>query len=441
MNKTPGVLALCLMVLGISFGLPPVVHGQKAIRVKIEKVKQNPAGYKWGEATDKDLERARSRSLADLISNIRVVIFSITNLDEEVSALDDSSHVRIEFENKIHTFSNLVLTGIKRYEEKVRKRKWKVFTYISQASLDESIKQREGKILDYMQAGLEATTEGRVSEALRNYYWGYLLTKSHPRNIKTDWGKTFNGPVEFTRLINATLEDIDIDPAGESYSVAGDLVIPLSCTIGDKPVTELTFKFFYKGKIEYGLVDDGESKMVLPGASDGPVRDLFLFIDYKAEGAISSDKEIALLESFFGQRSSFSNRKLVRFRVPRKQPEIDGTGGEETAESEGVEQPAYGQLPSFRTEAVYVLLENRNDLDVFKQILRQFNRLGDIHFLKAEDIKTCNDCILAVIDDGYIVDMLYYNGSVYIGIENEMIYEDVASQYRGKGLIWFQERQ
>ena len=428
------------MVIGLSFGVPPLLHGQKAIRAKIEKIKQNTAGYKWGEATDKDRELARSRSLADLISNIQVEVFSAVSLDEEIRALGDSSHVRIEFKNRINSFSNMVLRDIQRYEDKARRRKWRVFTYITQASLDESTRQREGKILAYMQAGLEATSEGRISEALRNYYWGYLLSKSHPRIIIDARGETIDGKVEFTQLINATLEDIDIKPAGEPYSVGDVLLIPLSCTYNGVPITELSFTYYPRGEQAYGRVDDGKSMLELPGASDRTVRDLSLFIEYKNEGAIRSDREIELLDKLFGGRSSFSNRKLVRFGSPVKPPEVAGIGGEEPTEPEEVE-PAYGQLPSFRTEAVNVLLENRHDLEVFKQILRQFNRLGDIHFLKPEDIRTCNDCILVVIDDDYIADMLYYNGSAYIGIENELILEDVTTQYRGKGLIWFQERQ
>ena len=108
-------------------------------------------------------------------------------------------------------------------------------------------------------------------------------------------------------------------------------------------------------------MDDGEAMIVLPGASDRPVRDITLFIEYKAEGAINSDKEIALLESIFGQRSSFSNRKPVRFRLPIKRPVPEETGDEEPVEQEE-DEPVYGQIPSFRTEAVNVLLENRTGL-------------------------------------------------------------------------------
>ena len=428
------------MVIGLSFGVPPLLHGQKAIRAKIEKIKQNTAGYKWGEAADADLEKARLRSRADLISNIRVNIISSTSLRDEATARGDSSYARTEFENNINSFSNMVLSDIQRLEEKVRRGRWRVFTYVTRASLNESIRQREGKILAYMQAGLEATSEGRISEALRNYYWGYLLSKSHPRLIKDDRGETIDGEVQFTQLINATLEDIDIDPVGEPFFEGDVLLIPLSCTYGGKLITELSFTYFYKGKEEYGRVVDGTDMIELHGASDRPPRDLSLFIVYKSKGAILSDREIALLEKLFGGRSSFSNRKLVRFGSPVKPPEVAGIGGEEPAEPEEVE-PAYGQLPSFRTEAINALLENRHDLEVFKQILRQFNRLGDIHLLTPEDIRTCDDCILVVIDDDYIAEMLYYNGSSYVGIENELIYEDVASQYRGKGLIWFQERQ
>ena len=158
-----------------------LLYSQNSDIFKIDEIKSN-SSYIWGEGETEEKNEAQQIAEKDLLSKIQVFI-NITAFSEKGERETQEGTTFVDdFQKKYSSFTGLYLKGLERIAIK-EKKTWYVFTYIHRDFLKESFNLRKEKIKSFTFAGQKAAERGQISEALRNFYWGYLLALSYPDTI------------------------------------------------------------------------------------------------------------------------------------------------------------------------------------------------------------------------------------------------------------------
>jgi len=381
--------------------------------------------YVWGEAEGQDRGIVRRTADEDLITKIQVSIFVSDSL-----VIEESSAVyREEYKSLYTSFTNLYLKGLERIEHRKKHRwlgkgsdDWLILSYIHRDSLANSFKLRQAKLRGYVITGLSAADASRMGEALRNLYWGFLLSQTYPETLSVGSGIPSYPQVAIPNLINSILEDLQIE-VEESY-IDGDAVIaPLEFILRGKPVSEAYFSYYSGIGTEYAIVERGYVDLPIYDQPTSPTRKLTLAIEYKYTSEMSSDEEIAALYTIFGGKSVVNNLKSVELYFPWLVSEP--------------EPPAPFPEPS--TEALEALNERRTDLRDFLELLDQYKKLGFLNYGRRSEMGDLQNCYVAIADESKVVDILFYDGQRYVGLNSRKSYSDLSPHFKGKRAIWIRE--
>lgn len=273
--------------------LPLWVAAQKPLD-EIARIKASD-DYIWGEGRGDTDAKATQSALNDLISKISVTVQSETSLD--MQSINDGKNVdsKSAMEAVIKTYSTGSLTNTKSIFVTHEPNAY-VFRYMEKDELEKIFEEREDRILSYVYTAQNAEREGRIDDALRNYYWGFCLLKSlqHPNKVKLERdGVKHTLMVWIPEQINQLLGNIKTEVA----KIEGN-VVDLLITYKGKPVTSLDFRFM-DGQ-NYSFVNsakDGISQIELNPAS--PTDKLQLKYEYEFTGQMRQDRELEMVMDVF----------------------------------------------------------------------------------------------------------------------------------------------
>lgn len=253
--------------------------------------------YLWGEGFGSTDAAAKQAALADLTAKISVSVSSEFNIDEQEINTSDGADSKSIIENVVRTYSSGTLTNtetvILKHEPEAQ-----AFAYIKKSEIEKIFKGREDRIFSYMRSAENAEKDGRIDDALRNYYWGFTLLKSlqHPNECR--YKSKQEGTEEvlvnwIPEKMNAILGNLRTDIAG----VEGE-IIQLLINYKGQPVTSVDFRFM-DGQNFSNICSakDGIAEIELrPGAS--PDR---LQVKYEFEylGQSRQDKELEQVMKLF----------------------------------------------------------------------------------------------------------------------------------------------
>ena len=168
--------------------------------------------------------------------------------------------------------------------------------YIHKDELEKIFQEREDRILSYVYTAQNAEREGRIDDALRNYYWGFCLLKSlqHPNAVKLEQdGVKHTLTVWIPEQINLLLGNIKTEVA----KIDGN-VIDLLITYKGKPVTSLDFRFMDgQNYSNINSAKDGLSQIELNPAT--PTDKLQLKYEYEFLGQMRQDRELEMVMDVF----------------------------------------------------------------------------------------------------------------------------------------------
>ena len=273
--------------------LPLWVAAQKPLD-EIARIKASD-DYIWGEGRGDTDAKATQSALNDLISKISVTVQSETSLD--MQQINDGKNIdsKSAMEAVIKTYATGSLTNTKSIFVTHEPNAY-VFRYMEKDELEKIFEEREDRILSYVYTAQNAEREGRIDDALRNYYWGFCLLKSlqHPNKVKLDQdGVKHTLTVWIPEQINQLLGNIKTEIA----KIDGN-VVDLLITYKGKPVTSLDFRFM-DGQ-NYSFVNsakDGISQIELNPAS--PTDKLQLKYEYEFTGQMRQDRELEMVMDVF----------------------------------------------------------------------------------------------------------------------------------------------
>lgn len=282
--------------------------------------------YNWGIGIGSNYNQARRNALENLTESI-------------------SLHIKSEFEqiveetnDDVDEYSKSVVTSyssavINQYEEKVIKEEpgdVEVLVYITREDLQEVFKQRELIISDFINQGVRAENEQRISDALRYYYWALVLTRSHPDNSKLrhDFCGSFDQPVmiglydrinrifSMLRFNITSVTQQDEPPQKQLH---------LSITFQDKPVQDLDYTYWvgdgYSGQIS---IRDGRGIAILDGQAAREMSILRLRIEYQYNNKAHLEPEVKLMmESVIIPYFERAEVRIALDDTPAQQPDLE----------------------------------------------------------------------------------------------------------------------
>ncbi len=254
-----------------------------------EDIKNDHKNYISGEGWGDSLEEAEQNALAALIRQISVVViqdFEVTNIEKQYN---DDTEVQSYLENKIQTYSNATLTNtetmVLSQEPDAHVARW-----MKRSELERVFEGRRAKVREYMINAEKAESKGKVDDALRNYYWAYILltTLPLPSEMKhIDAEKNEHTLVTYIpERMNEICESITASVASRN----GD-DLNLFFTYEGKPVASLDYTYFdgRRWSNQYSAKDGKGVLELAPGAL-GETLQLKIEYAYKNEAHI--DREI-----------------------------------------------------------------------------------------------------------------------------------------------------
>jgi len=288
----------------------------------IKAIKESPE-YIYGYAGNEDPEVAEKNALEDLLTKISVRVESSFELTAEEST---SEGFKEYSKSVIKTYSDASLTNVKKISYEKRN-VYYVLRYLTKTDLQKAFDLRKDKIISYLDVGTKAQKELRIADALRNYYYAYVLYLSHPYQNELKINE--NGKEELIGIllrdrINQILTLIDFEPTSIIPDKKDDKSrLILSCTYDGQKVENLDYKF-HNGKSLSNLnqVLNGTTEIMLYGAEQSELNKINIYIEYKNSNRAIYDKELNRVLNVV-KTSAFPNRKTIK--VPRKIDKITKT--------------------------------------------------------------------------------------------------------------------
>ncbi len=200
--------------------------------------------YLVGEGVGTSIDEADRIALADLISQISVVVskdFSLTKDETSVNGeFDTKSYANL----KMQTYSNATLTNTERIVVYDHIDEIKVGRYILKSEIDRIFEGRIRTLKEYIRLGRMAEGKLKIDDALRNYYWAYSMIKSvpHPSEIE------YFDEVDYVNIHPATWLPQQIDNILDGLDIEvlshDDTYVDLDFTYLGEPVSSLDFTYF-----------------------------------------------------------------------------------------------------------------------------------------------------------------------------------------------------
>lgn len=235
-----------LMLFLVSVCSLPVLNEAKA-QIDINHIKADPQ-YICAEGYGATFDEADSDALRRLSSQIWTYI-SHTAASSASDNIDSNGNINSHEVQEVfmETFTSNTIPNARMLELQPEP-DCKVFRYAHVDDIKRMIEAKKQRVLDYVATGKRAEELLQIDDALRNYYWAFMLARSHTEPIYAELGgQEIECTTGLLQKINRVI--LDIRPTLESCEFQdGSYKAFLKFIYNDHPVGSLTLKY-----------DDGQS--------------------------------------------------------------------------------------------------------------------------------------------------------------------------------------
>ena len=275
-----------------------------------ERIKADPSVI-WGEGWGASVEEADREALASLASRIAVgVAGEFRSVEEQRTTSSGTEYTSLR-RSRVELVTNATLRNTGRTVLKGGRRAH-VGRWIRRSELDAVFAAREQRISDLVRCAGAAEEECRAGDALRCYWWAYVLLRSLPRPSEL---RDVDGRMLLNAIpdrMNGVLGDISV-----SAAKAGGRLL-LSFRFRGLQVQDLAFSCFDgAGWSPRTEVRGGRAEVELAPGALGEIVQLKIEYEYRNEALM--DEELSGLVS--AQDSRMLKKALVIFR---RQKPYDG---------------------------------------------------------------------------------------------------------------------
>ena len=247
-------LLFCLFVSAFSSAI-------LAQKTNIEQIK-NSNEYYWGEGEGETMEEAEQDALAAIVRSISSYVY--TGQSKIVRETDDSGSTFQSDELKTRSFAALQDVRTIEVAQEGIGSKAKAFRYVFRKDVEKMFDEREARVVEFAEQGMQAERNLLIDDALRNYTWAYVLARTLPsgRQARIKYEGQDKIAVNFlpekirqvVRGIRGNVIDCEFD--GNRYLVRSEF------TYSGHPVAGLRMGYF-DGSVRRGPLDvkDGIGEM------------------------------------------------------------------------------------------------------------------------------------------------------------------------------------
>lgn len=261
---------------------------------------KNSGIYLFGTGISEDLKEAGKDALDDLSSQISVQVESdFISIVKEIGG-DFEEYTK----SVVKTYTNTSLQEVSKKEFK-EGQDWVVIRYIQKDKLDEIFLSRKEKIIDYVKIGEKAESENRIADALKNYYWAWVLLHSHPDNNRIRFSWESNNEIGLLIGLNDrinrlfSLIDIEIDKIVKNENAVEKTII-LKITFNGHLVENFDYKYQH-GNEESMLMSarNGLGSVDLYGESSKHLEKIWIKTEYEYKNKIYDPEVTNVMGNIF----------------------------------------------------------------------------------------------------------------------------------------------
>ena len=159
------------LLLGALLAGSGLVRGQEAV-VRI----QNDPDYYSAEGEGYDVYDAKNKAM--LLINNRIATW-VSSKTEDSSVTEGDTSYTIQ-SSEVKQFALTALRDVEYLVLEDEPNKARVFCWVSKADVQGMFDLRRQKALEYIETGKKAEQRLQIDDALRNYYWALMLSRSIP---------------------------------------------------------------------------------------------------------------------------------------------------------------------------------------------------------------------------------------------------------------------
>lgn len=235
----------------------------QTLTAKEWKAIQKSGDYIIGMGMSESMDHARQVAMADLVGKISskvetqfIYILGNTNNKESEGKM----------EKIIRSYSSVALNNVSEYIDKDHG-KFVIYRYMKNADLRAMFKRRIKMAKNWAKEAAEREKDGKIGDALQNYYWSLALLRSCPdgdlETISQDYNEV-NMMMDVRERVKHILENITIK-AVASENEGNSQRLTLNIKYKDQPITNLNYKYS-DGKVssEVFTAKDGIGELLVP---------------------------------------------------------------------------------------------------------------------------------------------------------------------------------
>lgn len=224
---------------------------------------QKSGDYIIGMGMSESMDQARQVAMGDLVGKISTKVesqfqFILTNKDNAKS--------EGQMEKIIRSYSSTRLDNVEEYIDKDHG-KFVVYRFIKNSDLRAMFKRRINMAKNWAKEGIEREKEGKIGDALQNFYWSLALLRSCPdgdlETISQDYVEK-NVMIDIQQRVKSIFENVSIKAVAsekEGYSQR----LTLNINYKGRPVTNFYYAYSDgKTSSEVYAAKDGMGELLLP---------------------------------------------------------------------------------------------------------------------------------------------------------------------------------
>lgn len=215
-----------------------IISKRNAINI-IEKLKMDE-DIIWSEGTGKSVFEADEKAKESINNKIRKLFLNMLN-SEYIEKHSISPLVIEQYQNQnISELQQFIARKAYQADNKQY-----ILRFIPEVELEKFLKTKKMRIYAFFESGNKAESMNKIGDALKYYYWTYVLTLAHPEQ-ETIWLKE-NSSIPAATFLTQKIENILSDV---SYSIIDSVMANdmKSFMIGfnykDKPVQNIDFRYW-----------------------------------------------------------------------------------------------------------------------------------------------------------------------------------------------------
>ena len=214
-------------------------HGQRWADIKAR-----PDIYLCGEGEGTTVDEADQQALAALVSQLSVAVSNDFSITEDERTQNGKLDAHSYTQSKLQTYSAATLTNTERIVISNDPDHTRIGRYIKRTELNRIFEGRVRTLKENIRLGIMAEKQGKIDDALRNYYWAFTLLKTvqHPADVKYTDEETGDALLPLTWLperMHKLFSGINVKVVGNDGTN-----VDLDFTYNGKPVSSLDFSYF-----------------------------------------------------------------------------------------------------------------------------------------------------------------------------------------------------